>query len=200
MLTKLGEERILMNKNTKYKLKSGDAIQILPGFASYILYNAADSKLMLGNKSKRRKRKAPEEEETITSEPSPKEQKTEKEKRKIDLRATQMDVELLTGQDLLRSSFGLSKNLPEQVSLILEDIKELKKVCDRVGFYYDEHVSPFQCLIVRIPLEVSFLEKKTAKQWGLNPNVKKYKKIFYYWKDKMKFEKKNVTRNQLLFN
>ncbi len=47
---------------------------------------------------------------------------------------------------------------------IIEDVNKLKKVCDNVGFYFDELNLPLKCLIIRMSLDTSFLEKYTAKQ------------------------------------
>jgi len=51
---------------------------------------------------------------------------------------------------------------------IIEDVKKLQKVCDNYGFYYDEE-HPERCFVVRMALDTSFLEKFTAKQWGVKP-------------------------------
>ena len=50
------------------------------------------------------------------------------------------------------------------MNVLFEDIAQLKKIADNVGFYFDDSQTNF---VVRFSLDTSYLEKFTASKWGV---------------------------------
>ncbi len=62
----------------------------------------------------------------------------------------------------LQGTDSVKEQQKKNLVKVTEDVKKLQKVCDKVGFYFDDS-GPLQCFIIRMALDTSFFDKYQLK-------------------------------------